>query len=64
MANTTNTRHTCQECGHCDHGYCQKSHQMTRATQYACNHFATLAQIKAERERHATRQDSRRRSSA
>lgn len=50
MANTTNTRHTCQECGHCDHGYCQKSHQMTRATQYACNHFATRAQIKAERE--------------
>ena len=50
MANTTNTRHTCQECGHCDHGYCQKYHQMTRATQYACNHFATSAQIKAERE--------------
>ena len=50
MANTTNTRHTCQECGRCDHGYCQKSHQMTRATQYACNYFATREQIKAERE--------------
>ena len=50
MANTTNTRHTCQECGHCDKGYCKKSHQLTRATQYACNHFATLDQIKAERQ--------------
>ena len=50
MANTTNTRHTCQECGRCDHGYCTKSHQMTRPTQYACNYFATLEEVKAERE--------------
>ena len=50
MANTTNTRHTCQECGHCDHGYCTKSFQMTRPTQYACNYFATLEEVKAERE--------------
>ena len=50
MANTTNTRHTCQECGRCDHGYCTKSRQMTRPTQYACNYFATLEEVKAERE--------------
>lgn len=50
MANTTNTRHTCQECGRCDHGYCTKSRQMTRLTQYACNYFATLEEVKAERE--------------
>ena len=50
MANTTNTRHTCQECGHCQMGYCAKSHQMTRATQYACHRFQTLTEIKEERE--------------
>ena len=50
MANTTNTRHTCQECGHCDHGYCTKSRRMASALQYACNRFQTLDEIKAERE--------------
>ena len=49
MANTTNTRHTCKECGHCDHGYCILSNHATRATQYACHRFQTLAEIKAER---------------
>ena len=50
MANTTNTRHTCQECGHCDHGFCTKSNTMTRATMYACHRFQTLDEIKAERQ--------------
>lgn len=48
MANTTNTKHTCKECGRCDKGYCTMSRQVVRATQYACNHFATLDQLKAE----------------
>lgn len=50
MANTTNTRHTCQECGHCHMGLCTKSNQAVRATQYACHRFQTLTQIKEERE--------------
>lgn len=50
MANTTNTRHTCQECGHCQMGLCTKSNQAVRATQYACHRFQTLMQIKEERE--------------
>lgn len=50
MANTTDTRHTCQECGHCHMGLCTKSNQAVRATQYACHRFQTLTQIKEERE--------------
>lgn len=50
MANTTNTRHTCKECGHCQMGLCTKSNQAVRATQYACHRFQTLTQIKEERE--------------
>lgn len=50
MANTTNTRHTCQECGHCQMGLCTKSNLAVRATQYACHRFQTLTQIKEERE--------------
>ena len=50
MANTTNTRHTCQECGHCQMGLCTKSNQAVHATQYACHRFQTLTQIKEERE--------------
>lgn len=50
MANTTNTRHTCKECGHCQMGLCLKSNQAVRATQYACHRFQTLTQIKEERE--------------
>lgn len=50
MANTTNTRHTCKECGHCQMGLCTKSNQAVHATQYACHRFQTLTQIKEERE--------------
>ena len=50
MANTTDTRHTCQECGHCQMGLCTKSNTMTRATMYACHRFQTLDEIKAERQ--------------
>lgn len=50
MATTIDTRHTCKECGHCDHGYCTKSNTMVRDTFYACHKFQTLAQIKEERE--------------
>ena len=50
MANTTNTRHSCQECGHCQMGLCTKSNQAVHATQYACHRFQTLTQIKEERE--------------
>ena len=49
MASTTNTRHTCQECGHCDHGLCRKSGLMTRLTQYACNLFKTREEVLSER---------------
>ena len=49
MANTTNTQHTCQECGHCQMGLCTKSNQAVHATQYACHRFQTLTQIKEER---------------
>lgn len=50
MANTTNTQHTCMECGHCQMGLCTKSNQAVHATQYACHRFQTLTQIKEERE--------------
>lgn len=50
MANTTNTQHTCKECGHCHMGLCTKSNQAVHATQYACHRFQTLTQIKEERE--------------
>lgn len=50
MANTTNTRHTCKECGHCHMGLCTKSNLAVHATQYACHRFQTLTQIKEERE--------------
>ena len=50
MANTTNTRHLCKDCGHCQMGICTKSNQAVRPTTYACHRFQTLDEIKAERE--------------
>lgn len=50
MANTTNTKFTCKDCGHNQYGLCRKSYAEVRPLQYACPSFQTLDEIKAERE--------------
>ena len=48
MANTTNLRHICQECGFCDKGFCCKINQAIYPTQYACHRFKTPKELAAE----------------
>lgn len=51
MANTTNTRHTCKDCGFFKDNFCVKTNSQARAIYYACERFQTFEQIKAEAER-------------
>ena len=52
MANTTNTRNTCEQCGFFAPGLlmCQKSNVAARPKNYACNNFKTREQLIAEYE--------------
>ena len=49
MANTTNTRHTCADCGFYSPEFmmCKKANVAARPKNYACNNFATLEELKA-----------------
>lgn len=52
MASTTNTKHTCEQCGFFDpyFSFCKKKNTGTRAIMYACYDFKTPEQLKAEAE--------------
>ena len=52
MANTTNTRHTCEQCGfyHPELMMCKKANVAARPKNYACNNFRTREQLIAEYE--------------
>lgn len=51
MANTTNTRHTCKDCGFFKDNFCVKKNSQARAIFYACERFQTFEQLQAEAER-------------
>lgn len=50
MANTTNTKHLCMECGFCRDGVCRKTNLAVFATQVACFEFRTIEDVKKEYE--------------
>lgn len=63
MANTTDTKHLCAECGYNPDGFCRKTNLPAHASRYACNEFKTREQLMAEfeewRKRKLDREETR-----